>query len=110
MAVSPLSRAGLPEERSAHAAAQPSQARRSRLAEHGATRRAHGLDGENRVAQWEFQQARPPSEFSRPAPDPAPSHWTTDSRDSGLSEISASRQSACNVPIRRVFARSNLPL
>jgi hypothetical protein len=40
-----------PEKR--HAAAQPSQALRNRLAEHGAKRRADGLDGENRVPSWD---------------------------------------------------------
>src|SRR5271168_4777019 len=35
------------------------RARRSRLAEHGAKRRADGLDGENRVLSWNHR-ARPP--------------------------------------------------
>src|SRR6516164_3119748 len=43
---------GIARPKKAHAAAQPSQALRSRLAEHGAKRRADGLDGENRVPSW----------------------------------------------------------
>src|ERR1700704_2098557 len=35
------------------------RARRSRLAEHGAKRRADGLDGENRVRSW-HHRAKPP--------------------------------------------------
>ena len=50
MSFSVLPRAGLPVPERARGSAAV-RARRSRLAEHGAKRRAHGLDGENRVQQ-----------------------------------------------------------
>jgi hypothetical protein len=43
-----------PSERAARGSAAV-RARRSRLAEHGAKRRADGLDGENRVRSWNLR-------------------------------------------------------